>query len=274
MQQEVLESRVKTVVDKQPARVVSKYVPKQRADKGKEKLQVDNNPHGEGASKQLPVVDPVVVEDEAVDEAELVGVNNIPISSQEFEIIRNPILGFVSNNADAFNAEIVGKKGSSQRDIRVEDAFSPSSSSLMEVVQATDDQSGDSIDFQGTPIQVQDMDFVPNSLPSVNLVDFDQENYTDAPIPQVVVRDLSVAGRLWSTQAEEEEDCDDFDTSGQERQPLAVRYLVENSKVAEQDGYTVVLTKSQKKKLRKKRLQSEKAHANKARVRGGPKNFA
>lgn len=178
MQQKVIEPHGKSVAfEKHTVRTIPKYVPKQMIDKGKEKIahsnEIDCNINGEGTS--IPVVDNTdrehyVVEDEDVNRADLVGVNNVPIPPQDLEIMQNPILGFISTTEVANNNLVTMHKeyvqGNSMVNIDVEEAlhkvFSASSSSSVQEVQ--DSLVRNSDDVQITP--VQSVQVVQDSLDS------------------------------------------------------------------------------------------------------------
>lgn len=86
---------------------------------------------------------------------------------------------------------------------------------------------------------------------------------------QNVAQDLRIVGRLWSDQMEEEEDgVNPPNIDPVHDDSRAVKYLADNQ------NFTVVLSKSQKKKLKKKANQNVKKDHLKARHRAGPHNFA
>lgn len=75
----------------------------------------------------------------------------------------------------------------------------------------------------------------------------------------VVIKDMSIVGKLWCTQVEEEED--EINASSPDQQIAPNRYLNDDPKdnLKQDAGFTVVLSNFQKKKEKKKKIQVQKA---------------
>lgn len=86
-------------------------------------------------------------------------------------------------------------------------------------------------------------------------------------------------GRLWSDQVDDDIVEDSLenntpDISGVNKYLLDASDQVHNNNDKTDSSFTVVLSKSQKKKLRKKAIQAQKNDKQKTRNRAGPQNYA